>query len=141
MRPSTLHNFWYLKVNFPYVTPIVLLLNMNIISYELPTIQMGVETNRAFFFPAGNGNRHHNAVWNNSSTTCVTYRVGTAYSSRAPAFTPVFSVVRGARIYVFVYCFVDRYLSFCPFSFDHCIACPSASDYLFGIFKLLFKLS
>jgi len=22
-------------------------------------------------------------------------------------------------------CFVDRYLSFCPFSFDHCVVCSS----------------
>jgi hypothetical protein len=47
-------------------------------------------------------------------------------------------------------CFVDRCLFFCPFSFDHCIVCPSIygfwlplwylrftdSDYLFGILDL-----
>jgi hypothetical protein len=50
----------------------VLLLNMNIISYELPTIQMGVETNRAFFFPTGNGNRHHNTELKKGRTCNLT---------------------------------------------------------------------
>jgi hypothetical protein len=32
-----------------------------------------------------------------------------------------------------VYCFVDRCLSFCPFSFCHCVVCPS-SIYGFRLF-------
>ena len=52
---------------------------------------------------------------------------------------PVFSGVRFTRCLVLCVCFVDRCLSFCPFSFSHYIICPSsiyASDYSFGIFKL-----
>ena len=36
-------------------------------------------------------------------------------------------------------CFVDRCLSFCTFTFGHCVVCPSSihdSDYSFGIFNL-----
>ena len=36
-------------------------------------------------------------------------------------------------------CFVERCLSFCPFSFGHCVVYPTSSkdfDYPFGIFKL-----
>ena len=35
---------------------------------------------------------------------------------------PVFSEVLSFVLYV---CFVDRCLSFCPFTFDHCVVCPS----------------
>jgi hypothetical protein len=53
---------------------------------------------------------------------------------------PVFSEVRVTRsLYLYV-CFVDRCLSFCPFSFDHGVVCSSSiykdSDYSFDIFKL-----
>jgi hypothetical protein len=40
---------------------------------------------------------------------------------------PVFSEVRVTRSLVLCVCFVDRYLSCCPFSFGHCIVCPSSS--------------
>ena len=49
----------------------------------------------------------------------------TAYPSKAPEFTPVFSGVLVTLFLVLCLCFVDRYLSFCPFSFDHCVVCPS----------------
>ena len=45
---------------------------------------------------------------------------------------PVFNGVRVTRSLVLCSCFVDRCLSFCPFSFGHCVVC---SDYPFGIFK------
>jgi hypothetical protein len=52
----------------------------------------------------------------------VTSGAGTAYTSGAPDFTPVFSGVDVARYLIFVYCFVDRRLSFlslcCLFFFD-----------------------
>jgi hypothetical protein len=38
--------------------------------------------------------------------------------------SPVFSGVRVARYMVLCVCFVDRCLSFCPFSFDHCVVSP-----------------
>jgi hypothetical protein len=56
---------------------------------------------------------------------------------------PVFSGVRVTRSLVLRVCFVDRCLSFCNFSFGHCVVCPTFrftdSDYLFGIFKLFFN--
>ena len=45
----------------------------------------------------------------------------------------VFSGVRVTRSLVLYVCFVDRYLSFCPFSF---LLRFTDSDYPFGIFKL-----
>jgi hypothetical protein len=33
--------------------------------------------------------------------------------------------VRVPRSLVLCKCFVDRCLSFCPFSFGHCVVCPS----------------
>ena len=39
---------------------------------------------------------------------------------------PVFSGVRVKRYLVLCVCFVDRCLSFCSFSFDHCIVCSSS---------------
>jgi hypothetical protein len=38
---------------------------------------------------------------------------------------PVFSGVRVTRSLVLYVCFVDRCLSFCTFSFGHCVVCPS----------------
>ena len=38
----------------------------------------------------------------------------------------VFSGVRVARSLVLYVCFVDRCLSFCTFSFDHCVVCSSS---------------
>jgi len=52
---------------------------------------------------------------------------------------PVFSGVRGTRSLVLYVCFVDRCLSFCTFSFGHCVSVLlryTDSDYPFGIFKL-----
>jgi hypothetical protein len=37
--------------------------------------------------------------------------------------TPVFSGVRVTRSLVLYVCFVDRCLSLCTFSFDHCVFC------------------
>jgi hypothetical protein len=39
---------------------------------------------------------------------------------------PVFSGVRITRSLVLYVCFVDRCLSFCSFSFGHCVVCPSS---------------
>ena len=44
----------------------------------------------------------------------------------APKFTPVFSGVRDTRSLVLCVCFVDRCLSFYPFSFVHCVVCSSS---------------
>jgi len=57
-----------------------------------------------------------------------------------PSSSPVFSGVRVTRSLVLCVCFVDRCLSFCPFSFWplFCVLLQfTDSDYPFGIFKLL----
>ena len=41
------------------------------------------------------------------------------------SWTLVFCGVRVTRSLVLCVCFVDRCLSFCPFSFGHCVVCPS----------------
>ena len=46
--------------------------------------------------------------------------------SEHPSSPPVFSGVRVTRSLVLYVCFVDRCLSFCTFSFDHCIVCSSS---------------
>jgi hypothetical protein len=53
--------------------------------------------------------------------------------------TPVFSGVLVTRSLVLYVCFVDRCLSFCTFSFGHCVVC-SSSKYGFGIFKLFYTI-
>jgi hypothetical protein len=40
----------------------------------------------------------------------------------------VFSGVRFTRLLVLCACFVARCLSFFPFSFGHCVVCPSSID-------------
>jgi hypothetical protein len=50
---------------------------------------------------------------------------------------PVLSEVRVTRSLVLHVCFVDRCLSFCTFSFDHCVVLRFTNSYSpFGIFKL-----
>jgi hypothetical protein len=56
----------------------------------------------------------------------ATSGAGTAYSFGSAEFTPGFSGVRVTRYLVLCVCFVDRCLSFCPFSFGHCVVCPSS---------------
>ena len=54
----------------------------------------------------------------------------------------VFSGVRVPRSLVLYVCFVDRWFSFCTFSFGHCVVCSSSiydSDYPFGISKLFIR--
>ena len=53
----------------------------------------------------------------------ATSGVGTAYPSEVPDFTPGFYWGRVARSLVLCVCFVDRCLSFCTFSFGHCVVC------------------
>ena len=56
---------------------------------------------------------------------CMFCRAGTAYPSGAHEFTPVFRGVRVTQSLVLYVRFVDRCLSFYPFSFGHCVVCPS----------------
>ena len=55
---------------------------------------------------------------------------------------PVFSGVHVTRSLVLCVCIVDRCLSFCPFSFAHCVACSLIYGFWlppFGIFKLFLQ--
>jgi hypothetical protein len=46
---------------------------------------------------------------------------------------PVFSGVRVSRSLVLCVRFVERYLSFCDFSFDHCVVCSSCIKCIFNM--------
>ena len=50
---------------------------------------------------------------------------------------PDFSGVRVTRSFVLYVCFVDRCLSFCPYSFGHCVVCSSS---IYGFWKPLWYL-
>ena len=50
---------------------------------------------------------------------------GTAYPSGAPEFTPGFKWDSCYSIFSFMCMFCRSCLSFCPFSFVHCVICPS----------------
>ena len=50
---------------------------------------------------------------------------------------PVFCGVRVTRYLVLCVCFVDRCLSFCTFSFAHCVVCSSS---IYGFWLLLWYL-
>ena len=83
----------------------------------------------------------------------MTGGAGTAYHSGTPEFNLGFSGDRVSASFVLCVCFVDRYLSFSSFSFDHCVVWPSIygfwlslwylkftdSDYPFRIFKLFLQ--
>ena len=69
----------------------------------------------------------YHRVCNYIDPTGGTSGAGTAYPSGAHEFTPVFfSVVRVTRSLDLCVCFVDRCLSFCLFSFGHCVVCTSS---------------
>jgi hypothetical protein len=69
---------------------------------------------------------HEYSSSGNFQTIVYASGTGTAYPSGTPEFTPVFSGVRVTRSLVLYVCFVDRCLSFCTFSFGHCVVCSSS---------------
>ena len=56
---------------------------------------------------------------------CRPTAAGTAHPSGAPEFIPGLRRVRVIRSLVLYVCFVDRCVSSCTFSFDHCVVCRS----------------
>ena len=54
-----------------------------------------------------------------------------------PEHLPVFSGVLVTRSLVLCVCFVDHCLSFCNFSFGHCVVCPSS---IYGLWLPLWHL-
>ena len=63
--------------------------------------------------------------------------LSTCYPSGPLEFTPGFSGVCIIRSLVLCVCFVDRCLSFCPFSFGHCVVCPPS---IYGFWLLFWYL-
>jgi hypothetical protein len=72
------------------------------------------------------------------STTGATSGAGTAFPSGIPEFTTVFFGVCVTQSLVLCACFVDRCLSFCTFSFGHCVVCSSS---MYGFWLSLWYLS
>jgi hypothetical protein len=67
-----------------------------------------------------NGHLSHQLICNRYQDSLIytgaTSRAGTACHSGLPEFTPGFTGVRVSRSLVLCVCFLDRCLSFCPFS-------------------------
>jgi hypothetical protein len=85
-------------------------------------------------------------TWLSSTLSVLTRRVSLVeqeqltlpeHLSSPPGFSGV-RVTRSLGLYV---CFVDRCLSFCTFSFSHCVVCSSSiyGFWFFGIFKLFLR--
>jgi hypothetical protein len=75
------------------------------------------------------------------NTICVGHRYAQTNTTKvnntwALSSPPVFSGVRVSRSLVLCVCFVDRCLSFCTFSFGHCVVCSS----LYGFWLPLWYL-
>ena len=68
--------------------------------------------------------------------TGVTSGAGTAYHSEHLSSSPVNSAVRVTRSLALCICFIDRCLSFCTFSFGHCVVCSS----IYGLITSLWYL-
>ena len=67
----------------------------------------------------------------------ATRGAGTTYSTVAPEFTPCFYWgYMLLKFQIFVQCFVDRCLSFCPFSFGHCVVGSSKYGFLLPLSSL-----
>jgi hypothetical protein len=77
-------------------------------------------------FPVVSSFMTYHMVCNYINTTGATSGEGTTHPSGAPEFTPVFRGVCVTRSLVLCVCFVDRCLSFCTFSFGHCVVCSSS---------------
>ena len=66
--------------------------------------------------------------------TRLTWQVSLVEHLSSP---PVFIGVRVTRSLVLYVCFLDRCLSFCAFSFDHCVVCSSS---IYGFWLTLWYL-
>ena len=82
-------------------------------------------------------------VCNKINTMGATSGAETVYPSGAPEFTPGFSGVCVTQSLVLCACFVDHCLSFCNFSFGHCVVCPSIYGFWLPLWYLqaLFNLN
>jgi hypothetical protein len=88
-------------------------------------------------FPVLSSFMTYQRVCNQINTTGANSGAGTVYPSGASeGVNPIFSGVRVSRSLVLCVCFVDRCLSFCTFSFAHCVVCSS----LYGFWLPLWYL-
>jgi hypothetical protein len=74
----------------------------------------------------------YHRVCNYIIMTGATSGAGTTHPSEHLSSPPVFRGVRIAWSFVLCVCFVDRCLSFCTFSYGHCVVC-SSSVYIFWL--------
>ena len=79
-----------------------------------------VETRTKFWYNLTNNKKNLTPVWWSRIK-----QMSSSYHQNFNFISPVFSGVRFTRSLVICVCFVDRCLSFCPFSFGHCVVCPS----------------
>ena len=90
------------------------------------------------YFPVLSSIMTYYRVCSQINTTGTTSEAGTATLPEYLSSTR-FSGVRVTRYLVLCVCFVDRCMSFCAFSFGHCVVCPS-SIYGFRLPLCIFKL-
>ena len=86
-----------------------------------------------FHFPVLSSFMTYHGVCNQINTTGATSGAGTANTSGAPEFTPVFSGVCVTGSLVLCVCLVDRCLFFWPLC---CVLPYTDSDYPFGILDI-----
>jgi len=73
------------------------------------------------------------------NSTGATSEAGTTTLPEHLSSSPIFNGVRVTQTLILCVCFVEYCLSFCPFSFGHCVVYSSSItdyDYSFGIFNL-----
>jgi hypothetical protein len=89
--------------------------NISILSWR--SVLLVEETGRP-----GENHRHVTSNWQTVSHNVVDVK----WFLRAKSSSPVFSGVCVTRSLVLCVCFVDHCLSFCTFSFCHCVVCSSS---------------
>ena len=85
----------------------------------------------------------YHRVSNKSNAMGSTCEAGIAYPSGASEFIPVLVRFVLFDLLFYVWCFVVRCSSFCPFSFGHCVACHSSVSGCspLGVFNFFFLYS
>ena len=113
------------------------------VNYGIYVSQMVCSTCRKHFPVLSSFMTYHYYI-NQTNTTGVTSGTKTRLTPRVSLveFTPGISGVRIARPLVVCACFVDCCLTSSPFSFDHCVFCPSIYGFLLPLwyFQILLKV-
>ena len=101
---------------------------LNMYCYSQSEFQDGCHHSTKFnhkHFPVLSSFMIYYRVCNQINMTGATSGAGTAYPFGAPEFTPGFQWGSCYSLVLYV-CFVGRCLSFCTFSFGHCVVCSSS---------------